>query len=65
MSRIDDILKSGRAPGLNTRAKDPTSADVAVPRAFRQLEQSGMPMREIERQSGFKAKQIKKVWKFD
>lgn len=55
-------LATGR--GLFTgRAKDPTSADVAVPRAFRELEQT-MPREQIERQSGFSVGQIKKVWDF-
>ena len=64
MSRLEEILRSGVAPGFRRGAADPTSAAVAVPRAFRQLEHT-MPLREIERQSGFKAKQIKKVWDFN
>jgi hypothetical protein len=63
MSRLAEILSSGVAPGIRSGAKDPTSAEVAVPRAFRQLEQT-MPAREIERQCGFKVKAIKKTWKF-
>jgi len=42
---------------------DPTSADVAVPRAFRQLEQT-VGAAEIARQSGFSVKKIKSVWNF-
>jgi hypothetical protein len=50
--------------GLFTgRAADPTSADVAVPRAFKQLEQT-MPRDRIERDCGFSAKELKRVWKF-
>lgn len=63
MSRLAEILRSGVAPGFRRGAPDPTSAEVAVPRAFRQLEQT-VPAREIERQSGFKVKQIKKAWNF-
>ncbi len=63
MNGISDILKSGRAPGFRSGAKDPQSAEVAVPRAFRQLEQT-LPSAEIERQSGFTAKKIKQAWDF-
>ena len=63
MSGIDEIIASGRAPGFHQGAKDPTSAEVAVPRAFRQLEQT-MPAREIERQSGHSLRTIKKAWDF-
>lgn len=63
MNGIQDILRSGRAPGFRRGAKDPMCAEVAVPRAFRQLEQT-LPVREIERQSGFKVKAIKKAWDF-
>lgn len=64
MSRLAEILSSGIAPGVRRGARDPQSADVAVPRAFRQLEQT-LPAREIERQCGFKVKQIKKAWNFN
>lgn len=63
MSKIDEILSSGRAPGFGQGAKDPQSAEVAVPRAFRELEQT-TPASEIERQSGFKASRIKRAWDF-
>lgn len=40
---------------------DPTSADAAVPRAFKELEQT-MSTSEIERRTGYKRGQIKKIW---
>lgn len=50
--------------GLYTgRALDPTSADVAVPRAFRALEAT-MPRDRIEKQTGFSVRQLKRTWNF-
>lgn len=40
---------------------DPGTAAASVPIAFRRLEET-VPYREIERQSGFKAEEIKRVW---
>lgn len=63
MSKLAEILSSGIAPGFAQGAKDPQCAEVAVPRAFRELEQT-TPASEIERQSGFKAAKIKRAWDF-
>jgi hypothetical protein len=41
---------------------DPHSADGMMPRAFKDLESSGVSAREIERQSGFSREQIKRIW---
>jgi hypothetical protein len=41
---------------------DPSHADQAVPRALRQLEQT-MPSSEVERQTGFSAREMKRIWK--
>ncbi len=40
---------------------DPTSADAAVPRAFKELEQT-MPADQIERVTGYSPRKIKEVW---
>lgn len=66
MNRLNDILASGRAPGLVLKVPDPTSADVAVPRALKQLEQT-QSADSIVREMGWKAtrrnlKEIKKTW---
>ena len=45
------------------RAQDPGCADVAVPRAFRELEDT-MPRERIERESGYTVKEIKRCWQF-
>ena len=51
--------------GLFTgHAMDPTDADSAVPRAFKQLEEQ-MPRREIERQCGFSTAVLRRTWDFD
>lgn len=56
------VSVTGRGPFTGS-AQDPTCAEAAVPRAFKELEQT-MPRREIERQSGFTTKQIKEAWNF-
>jgi hypothetical protein len=61
MGRLAEILKTGRAPGVRTGALDPTLPEVAVPRAFRQLEQKEGASK-IARDSGFSVKRIKKIW---
>jgi hypothetical protein len=43
-------------------AQDPTVADQAVPRALQSLEQT-MPTSELERQTGFSTKELKRIWK--
>ena len=40
---------------------DPTSADAAVPRAFKELEAT-MPVAEIERRTGYSRNKIKETW---
>lgn len=41
---------------------DPSTADVAVPRALKQLEQT-MTTSELARQTGFSVKEMKRIWK--
>lgn len=63
MSRIGEIIASGRAPGVRGFARDPQSADVAVPRAFRELERTNSASK-ICRDAGYTAETIKKTWDF-
>lgn len=50
-------------PGLFTgRARDPGEADLAVPRAFRNIELDGTRREVIERGTGFSVQQIKRTW---
>lgn len=69
MNGLAEILKEGRAPGFNTHAPDPSSADAAVPRALKQLEQA-MPADQIVREMGWKptarnTRAIRKTWGFE
>ena len=50
-------------PKIGAGVPDPSNADQAVPRAFREVEQQ-LGASEVERQSGFTAKQIRKAWSF-
>lgn len=61
MSKLAEILRTGQAPGFRTGATDPTLPEKAVPKAFRQLEQT-QSASKIARDSGFSVKQIKKIW---
>ena len=63
MSKIAEIIESGRAPGFHGTARDPQCADVAVPRAFCQLEQQH-GADKIARDSGFSVNTLKKTWDF-
>jgi hypothetical protein len=49
-------------PKIGVGIPDPSDADQAVPRAFKECEQQ-LGTSEVVRQSGFTAEQIKKVWK--
>ena len=61
-SRLREILVTGRAPGFNTKATDPTGPDRAVPKAFKDLEQK-QDARSIAKAAGFSVKRIKEIWK--
>lgn len=50
-----------RRLGVLLGAVAESDADRAVPKAFRELEQT-MPAREIARQTGFSVDHIKRVW---
>lgn len=60
-NRLAEILRTGRAPGVNTKAGDPHVPAQAVPRAFKDLEQT-VPASKIARDSGFSVRQIKRIW---
>lgn len=60
------MVELKRAPGVHGppllgTAKDPGAADQAVPRAFRQLEDS-RNARDIAREAGFSVDTIKRTW---
>lgn len=67
MSRIAEILTSGRAPGVPRGTIDPTWADSAVPRALRDVEiQKGTAA--MVQEMGWKptkrnVEAIRKTWK--
>lgn len=63
MGKIAEIIQSGVAPGFGGRALDPQSAEVAVPRAFKQLEQTHSASK-ISRDAGFPVDYIKRAWNF-
>ena len=72
MGRLAEIIQTGRAPGFHSGSPDPTSADVAVPRAIREVFDIGYrhkrgqpPLRteQVERQIGYSAKTLKQTWK--
>jgi hypothetical protein len=69
MNGIADILKSGRAPGIRTGAPDPTSADVAVPRALKEVfdlpyrHKKNLRREQVEQQIGYNASTLRKTWK--
>lgn len=60
-SRLAEILATGRAPGFNLKSGDPTNPEQAVPKAFKDLEQT-MPADRIAKECGFSVKRIKKIW---
>jgi hypothetical protein len=58
--RVLSVSHRGRFTG---KQADPTTADAAVPRAFKQLEQT-LPREQIEKQSGFSVRELKQTWNF-
>lgn len=62
VSGLSEILKSGKAPGINTGALDPGCPKAAIPRALRQLEQTEHHSR-IAKAAGFSTNRLKKIWK--
>lgn len=62
--KIHEILASGQPPGLcgSMARMDPTHPDVAVPKAFRKLEET-QSAREIAKGAGFSVNTIRQTWK--
>ena len=61
MSRLKEIIQSGRAPGFNLKQADPTNADIAAPRALRQMEEQ-MGTSKLQRELGMSARKLKQIW---
>lgn len=61
MGKLAEIIQSGQAPGYPQGLKSPQCADVAVPRAFKELEQTKSAS-AIAKQCGFSVNKIKKIW---
>lgn len=63
MSRIAEMLRTGKPPGLcgSMARPDPTCADVAVPRALKQLEEKH-DARRIAKDAGWSIKTLKQSW---
>ncbi len=68
MNGLAEIIRTGHAPGLALKVPDPTSADEAVPRALKQIEQT-KPADQIVREMGWKPtkrniNEVRKTWGF-
>lgn len=59
--KLAEILSTGCAPGFKGGAKDPTSADQAIPRALKELEGKHSAAK-IARDAGFSINTLKKTW---
>jgi len=64
MNRLNEIISSGRAPGLMGFSKDPGCPQVAIPRALRRLEDDwGAKSTEmIKKGAQYSVSQLKEVW---
>jgi hypothetical protein len=64
MSRIAEIISSGRAPGFINRSLDPGCPQVAVPRALHAMEcEIGSRSKEvIEQGTQCSTRKLKRVW---
>lgn len=61
MSKLQEILDSGCAPGYPTGRPHPSDADVAAPRALRDMENQ-MGTSTLCRKLGMKPDKLKKIW---
>ena len=62
MGRLAEILKSGVAPGYAGLSRDPQCADVAIPRALKEMERT-QGAKEIAKGAGWSINQLKQTWK--
>ena len=61
MSRLAEILATGRAPGFNLKQVDPSNVDMAMPRALKEMENK-LGTSELIRRMDLPAKKLKKIW---
>jgi hypothetical protein len=61
MSRLEEMLREGKPPGFKGSTKDPTSPDVAIPRALKKLEQT-QSAGSIAKGAGFSVNTLKRTW---
>ena len=61
MSGIAGIIASGTPPGYPQGRQNPNCADLAVPRAFKDLEKT-KSARDIAKRVGYSVDKIKKIW---
>lgn len=66
MSRLQEMLLLGRAPGVAGLARDPQCADMAIPRALKEIEQT-KGADQIVKEMGWKPTKrnlnsIKRAW---
>ena len=68
MNGIAEIIESGRAPGFRTGAPDPTSADVAVPKAIKAVfepsyrHKHNLRDEQVFKAIGYNEKTIRNTW---
>lgn len=60
MGKLSEILRLGKAPGMNTNAPSERDPDRTVPKAFKSL--SGNDVKKFVRESGFSVDHVKRVW---
>ena len=60
--KLAEIIKTGKPPGFHQNVLDPQSADRAIPRALRELEQTHSA-RRIAKDAGWTVNQLKETWK--
>ena len=60
MGKLQEILSTGQAPGLNTNSPSDRDPDKAVPRAFKSL--SNNDVNKFVKESGFSVNHVKRVW---
>ena len=62
MAKLAEILRTGQAPGINTKALDPGCPRAAIPRALRRLEIDMGGATRTARACQSSVKRLRKVW---